>query len=443
MWWVFSAGSGWFDDLSLIGSGGGTWSNADVGSCSPAGSGSEVSGTFTVDGSGADIWGTADAFHYMYRSMTGDGTITARVATLENTNGWAKAGVMIRESLNADSANTLVALTPSNGVTFQHRTAAGNSSTYTNVGGISVPYWVRLVRSGSNFSAYYSSNGSSWTQLGSTTSITMASTVYVGLAVTSHSDGTLCTTTFDNVTAPGGSGDSQAPTVPSGLTVGTVTSSSVALSWTGSSDNVGVTGYKIFRNGANVGTSATASFTDTGLTSSTTYSYKVNAYDAVPNESAQSSQVTATTLSSNLLLNAGLETDTTPADSWPDNWQPRSQGSRVTDIKHSGAAALRVDPRSQGQYSYQNYALTPSASYTLSGWVKSSGISGSGVALRYAQTAPSSQTWATSWQSGTVDWTQQSVTFTAPSNHTAGRADMWWIFTAGSGWFDDLSLVRN
>ena len=77
------------------------------------------------------------------------------------------------------------------------------NTSYTEAGGISAPYWVEIVRSGSNFSCYYSSNGTSWTQCGSTTAITMTDPIYVGLVVTSHADPTLCTATFDNVSVTG------------------------------------------------------------------------------------------------------------------------------------------------------------------------------------------------------------------------------------------------
>jgi chitodextrinase len=92
--------------------------------------------------------------------------------------------------------------------------------------------------------------------------------------------------------------DNTAPSVPTGVTATAQSSSSISVSWTASTDNVGVTGYKVYRNGSQVGTSATTSYTDTGLSASTTYSYTVSAYDAASNNSAQSSPAaTATTQS--------------------------------------------------------------------------------------------------------------------------------------------------
>ncbi len=88
--------------------------------------------------------------------------------------------------------------------------------------------------------------------------------------------------------------DTQAPTVPSGL-AGTATTTSVSLSWNPSTDNVGVSGYKIYRGGVQIATSAATSYTDNGLASSTAYSYTVSAYDAAGNNSTQSAAFTITT----------------------------------------------------------------------------------------------------------------------------------------------------
>ncbi len=92
-----------------------------------------------------------------------------------------------------------------------------------------------------------------------------------------------------------GAPDITAPSVPSGLTATAASSSQINLAWTASTDDFGVTGYKIFRDGTQVGTSATPSFPDTGLTPSTTYSYTVSAYDAAGNTSNQSTAASATT----------------------------------------------------------------------------------------------------------------------------------------------------
>ncbi len=178
----------------------GPWTNQDIGAVTAAGSAGYSAGTFTVTGDGNDIWNNADAFHYLYQPLYGDGEIIARVASLQNTDPWAKAGVMIRETTDAGSKNAIMLVSPGNGTSFQRRTTTDGACDYDAPGdGVTAPYWVRLVRNGDSFSGYKASDGSSWIQVGGSVTITMANQVYIGLAVTSHVDGVLCTATFDNV----------------------------------------------------------------------------------------------------------------------------------------------------------------------------------------------------------------------------------------------------
>jgi|GEM_PF-608354 len=175
------------------------WQTSDVGSVGVAGNAGFASGVFTLNGSGSDIWFASDAFRYAYQTMTGDGTIVARVTGVQNTDGWAKGGVMIRQSLNADSSFSLMALTSGNGMAFQNRSSAGAQATHVYGTTTGAPYWVKLTRSGNTLNGYQSSTGSSWTLVGSQT-ISMSGTVYIGLALTSHLNSVLCKATFDNVT---------------------------------------------------------------------------------------------------------------------------------------------------------------------------------------------------------------------------------------------------
>ena len=174
------------------------WTSGDIGSPALAGSAQYASGVFTVWGGGNDIWDTADQFRFVYQTLKGDGEIVARVASLVNTNEWAKSGVMIRETLTPGSRNASMFVTPTNGWTFQGRAVADADTVSTVVPGGTAPTWVRLVRAGSTFTAYQSSNGTSWTVVGSG-ALSMGSTVYVGLAVTGHNPGTATKATFDNV----------------------------------------------------------------------------------------------------------------------------------------------------------------------------------------------------------------------------------------------------
>lgn len=176
------------------------WVIADIGAVAAAGSTSYSAGTFTIDGSGADIWGSADEFHYVYQTATGDCDITARVTAMDNTNSQAKVGLMIRESTANNARNAAALLTPASGLRFQRRTSTGGTTANTNASGITAPIWLRLTRTGNTFKAYQSTNGTTWTQFGGNRTFTMASAVSIGIAVTSHNDGVMCTGTVDNVT---------------------------------------------------------------------------------------------------------------------------------------------------------------------------------------------------------------------------------------------------
>jgi hypothetical protein len=153
---------------------------------------------FTVEGSGADIWGVADEFHYVYQGMNGDGEIVARVVSVEPTDPWAKAGVMIREDLSAGSRHAMMVITAGRGAAFQRRVQAGGESVGTRGSPWITAQWVKLVRSGDTLSGYESVDGVSW-QLVGTETIAMSANVYVGLVVTSHEDSQLATAVMDRV----------------------------------------------------------------------------------------------------------------------------------------------------------------------------------------------------------------------------------------------------
>jgi regulation of enolase protein 1 (concanavalin A-like superfamily) len=161
------------------------WQARDIGSVGPARSANAAAGVFTISGSGADIWGTADAFHYAYKALNGDGALVARVASLQNTHRWAKAAVMIRNTATADSAYAAMVISPAAGTAFQYRTTAGAAAASVVGPAVAPPKWVKIARVGAVVSGYLSSDGTAWTLVGHAT-ITMGSSVNIGLAVTSH-----------------------------------------------------------------------------------------------------------------------------------------------------------------------------------------------------------------------------------------------------------------
>ena len=177
------------------------WLDQDVGALGVMGSASYNNGVFTVKAVGRQISGTADSMHLVYQPLTGDGTMVARVVSMQGSVGFATAGVMIRETLDSGARNAKTAHWPYyNYIYFDLRTTPGGSTSEPGGWSAALPYWVKLVRSGNTFSSYASSDGSHWTQIGSSQTLAMTATVYIGLAANSGSNSTLATATFDNVT---------------------------------------------------------------------------------------------------------------------------------------------------------------------------------------------------------------------------------------------------
>src|SRR5215831_10668991 len=140
-----------------------------------------------------------DQFNYVYQSSAGDLTITTRLSDQQNTNAWAKSGVMIRETTDPGSAYVFVFLTPGNRANMQYRASTGATAVQlAGVSGSVAPYWAQLVRSENTFKGFASADGVNWTRVGSI-GVTMTNRVTAGLAVTSHRNTALNKSTFDNV----------------------------------------------------------------------------------------------------------------------------------------------------------------------------------------------------------------------------------------------------
>ena len=193
------------------------WVSADIGGVGVTGSADETSGTFTIDGAGADIAGTVDAFHFVYQSLSGDGSITANAVSLSGGGSTPRAGIMMRDSL-ADNAAHVTTVVQGNRVRVLDRASTGGST--TDVAGYSqgAPEWLRIERSGNTFTLSHSNDGTNWSVM-QTRTITMGTTIYVGMAVTGNSTTTLATGVFDNVSVTGGGGGATAtPTATSTAT---------------------------------------------------------------------------------------------------------------------------------------------------------------------------------------------------------------------------------
>jgi len=167
--------------------------------------------TITIGASGADLWNTADEGRFVYKTLSGDGSITARVDSLANVQAWAKAGVMIRESTSAESADAYTVTSAASGLTFQYRletyaSAASDSSTrndlWTNHN--DRPVWVRVERAGDTFNGYISLDGENWeASVSNPQTIVMIQSVKIGLCVTSHDNTVSTVAVFSDITTTG------------------------------------------------------------------------------------------------------------------------------------------------------------------------------------------------------------------------------------------------
>ena len=168
-------------DLGDVGATGGFQTNSD--------------GTLTQWGSGADIWGTQDAFNYEYREFVNDGSMLLYVKGLDDTNVFAKVGIMIRHLIDPAAKHVMVDVTPGGHVEFLMRETWGGETAYLGGGSFHFPVYLRLERSGTSITGSASQDGSQWVTFG-TVSPDLPADVYIGTAVTSHNRGITASATF-------------------------------------------------------------------------------------------------------------------------------------------------------------------------------------------------------------------------------------------------------
>ena len=186
------------------------WLGADIGAVGTTGSSLETGGVFALAGAGADIWREADAFHFAHVVLPGDGTITAKVASLDGVHVWSKAGVMVREALSPESAHAFALVSAGRGVAFQRRTSAGALTVHTGGPLVGAPVWLRLTRAGQAITAFMSSDGRSWSIIGSD-ALAAEGPVHVGLAVSSHDTSRAAGAAFTDVSIGPSAGPARGP----------------------------------------------------------------------------------------------------------------------------------------------------------------------------------------------------------------------------------------
>ncbi|MDQ2732390.1 MAG: hypothetical protein M3Y56_12090, partial [Armatimonadota bacterium] len=183
------------DDTLLL-----PWKGTDIGDVGAEGSDGFLNDAFTLRGSGGDVWGNADAFHYVYQPVEGNWTMVVHIASQDGANEWAKAGLMVRERVDAGATDVFVFRAPGHGIVMQHRSDTGGGTDGTGaLEGFGGGPWLRLSRRGDVFTSSVSKDGGqTWTEVGSIT-VSMPRAALVGMAVTSHSHGAMNRTVFDHV----------------------------------------------------------------------------------------------------------------------------------------------------------------------------------------------------------------------------------------------------
>jgi hypothetical protein len=172
-----------------------------VGSATPAGEQVFEGGTWSIQGGGGDIWGTADAFHLVSQSLAADGSITARVSSQTSTDPWAKGGLMLRATTDPGSPYYAAFVTPGNGIVVQWRGTPGSITAQGATSG-SPPAFLQVTKTGITFSAATSNDGVTWTPVpGSSMSLPgLSGPLLRGFAVSSHNPSQASTVVFDSLT---------------------------------------------------------------------------------------------------------------------------------------------------------------------------------------------------------------------------------------------------
>lgn len=183
------------------------YANVPIGSATPPGSQTPAGNGLNISGGGSDIGGTSDQYQFSYLQRTGDFDVKVRLDSLSRADAWSEAGMLVREALTPGARSASVMATPSiSGCYFQARGASNGVTTLSGSFPANYPNtWLRLKRTGNDFTGYAGIDGQNWTQLG-TANLALPTTVYFGFAVSSHDNTQLSTAAFrdfGNVTSAG------------------------------------------------------------------------------------------------------------------------------------------------------------------------------------------------------------------------------------------------
>ena len=174
------------------------WQDEDIGKANLAGNTTWRAGRFQIKNSGTNLLGEADSFHFVYKEVSGNSELMARVLAVDYTSAWAKAGVMMRENLNPEARNVFMGLTAGQGGVMQWRASYRGDTMLVPARDVSLPHWVKLKRDGDFFSAYISRGGRYWRKV-DTVKLSLPADIFVGLAVSGNQPQVLNTSTMDVV----------------------------------------------------------------------------------------------------------------------------------------------------------------------------------------------------------------------------------------------------
>ena len=172
------------------------WADQDIGTPGREGSSSILDGVYRVSGSGTNLAGNVDAFHYLFRPLNSNAQLIAHLVSVDTPQ--ASAGIMFRSSVAGNATHATLSLAADGTLQWRRRLADGSetvSSAYANPGSAA---WVRLVREDSSLHAYTSENGTNWPVLAEET-IDLGSKAVMGFATTASDDGVTATAAFDSV----------------------------------------------------------------------------------------------------------------------------------------------------------------------------------------------------------------------------------------------------
>jgi hypothetical protein len=403
------------------------WATAAVGTPLPGGAATFTNGVFTVNaGGGKSVGGNADEFRMVYRTLNGDGTIVAKVATVNSGSPRAAAGLVIRDSLAPGSRNaSLIADTDSGGATLAYRPATGGRTYATGRKSLRAPGWLRLTRTGNSVAAAISNDGRTWTQMGSV-AVPLNTTVLAGLAVASGWQGVDANVTFSDVngvtaaasTAPANT----VPTVSLATPVGPFTApATVTLNATASDADGSVARVDFYQGTTLLGSDSTSPYAHawTGAPAGS-YTFRAIAVDNAGASSAAAS-ATATVAAANqaptVSLAAPAGSLTAPATLTLTASAADADGTVARVDFYQGSALLGSD--SSSPYSFV-WGSVPAGAYTLRAVaIDNAGASGTSAPVSATVVAPN--------QAPTVSLAAPAGPFTAPAaitlNATAADAD--------------------